>query len=150
MAKYSLFIFDEDVAHRYYGKEAKLYHLFVEHHKATGSFKELIGKQIDYITKPIPVLRLQQQLNSAFQAEKRYSCSGNRHTLKGRSRGTKVELVLEKEAVYLTSSGNDGMEEEMMFFEVLRKSEPTFFAVSFDKEQYGWLKPFKRDMFLSN
>lgn len=148
MIHYSLFIFQEEVAHRYYGQEAKLFYLFVEHERARGEQKEIIHKQIEYITKPIPVLPLQQQLNKAFRTEKGYTCSGNRHTLQRKNSDSKVELILEREAAHLISS-HDSFEEEMMFFEVLRKLEPTFFAFSLDKERYGWLKPIKQNMFLS-
>ncbi len=148
MVNYTLFVFDENVARRYYGQEAKLYCLFVEHDRATGSHKELIHKQIKYITKPVPVLKLQQQLKKAFKTEKRYAYSDNRHILTVGKNDAKAELVIDKDAVHITLTGDECYELETMFFEVLRKSTPTFFAVSLDQQRYGWLKPFKQNIFI--
>lgn len=149
MGNYKLFIFDEEVARKYYSQESKLFYLFVEHDKATGTQKEIINKQIEYITKPVPVLRLQQKLKKSLRHAKGYEYTEDKHIINLFENGSRGELVLGKEVVHLFSTGEEFDEVETMFFEVLRKCEPTFFAVSLDRHRYGWLKPLKQDIFLS-
>ncbi|MCM3713304.1 sporulation inhibitor of replication protein SirA [Halalkalibacter oceani] len=149
MRHYELFIFEESVARQYYGQEAKLFHLFKEHEQARGEKRELLSKQIEYITKPIPALLLQQKLNEAFSYERGYIQHKNRYFLDLFSRGAKAELMIERRALYLTSDGEESTEAETMFFEVLRKCEPTFFALSLNEQRFGWLRPIKQQFPLS-
>ncbi|MBP3952822.1 sporulation inhibitor of replication protein SirA [Bacillus suaedae] len=138
MRHYELYIFEEDVVRHYYGQESKLFYLFYDFEKANEPQKELIRKQIDFITKPIPTLLLQQKVKQALSSYSGYSQKKNTHLLQLQN-GTKAELVIGANALYLTADGSQ--EVETMFFEILRKCEPTFFAYSFDGHRYGWLKP---------
>lgn len=149
MRHYELYIFEESVARHYYGQESKLFYLFVEHEKAIGSQKELLRKQIEYITKPIPSLMLQQKLKKAFLGVEGYKRKKNTHMIELVNRDAKAELVIGPDTLYVTSDGDGSFEAETMFFEVLRKCEPTFFALSMDERRYGWLRPFKQDVFLT-
>ncbi|WP_332697148.1 sporulation inhibitor of replication protein SirA [Halalkalibacter lacteus] len=146
MRHYELYIFEEDVARQYYGQESKLFYLFLEHEKAKGSQKEILRKQIQYITKPIPSLLLQQKLKQNLVKVEEYRKKKNTHVIEMNERDSKAELVIEADALYLTAAGS--FEVETMFFEILRKCEPAFFAFSIEEHRYGWLKPLKQEDFL--
>ncbi|NEU29272.1 sporulation inhibitor of replication protein SirA [bacterium LRH843] len=149
MRNYELFIIEESVARHYFGQESKLFYLFVEYEKAKGSQKELIQKQIDYITKPIPVLLLQKKLKKAFMYTEGYKHVKNNHVIQLAGCDAKAELVIGPGSIYLTSFGDSSYEVESMFFEILRKCEPTFFAIAVDEHRYGWLRPVKQDVYLT-
>lgn len=144
-----LYIFEESVARHYYGQETKLFDLFLEYERATGSKKELLRKQIEYITKPIPALLLQQKLKKAFSNKAEYKHKKNTHLIELSNRDSRAELVIASDTLYITSEGERSFEVETMFFEVLRKCDPTFFAISVEEHRYGWLRPFRHDVFLS-
>ncbi len=149
MRLYELYIFEESVARHYYGQESKLFYLFVEHEKAMGSQKELLRKQVEYITKPIPTLLFQQKLRKAFSNIEGYKRKKNTHLIELVGPDAQAELVIGPDKLYLTSVGDGFYEAETMFFEVLRKCEPTFFAISMEEQRYGWLRPFKQNVFLT-
>ncbi|GAE34711.1 hypothetical protein JCM9157_1786 [Halalkalibacter akibai JCM 9157] len=146
MRHYELYIVEEDVARQYYGQESKLFYLFLEHEKAKGSQKEILRKQIEYITKPIPALLLQQKLKQDLMKIEGYRKKKNTHLIEIIDRDSKAELVIGSDALYLTAEGS--FEIETMFFEILRKCEPAFFAFSISEHRYGWLKPLKQQDFL--
>ncbi|WP_332633692.1 sporulation inhibitor of replication protein SirA [Halalkalibacter flavus] len=143
MRHYELYIFEEDVARQYYGQEAKLFYLFLEHEKARGNQKEILRKQIEFITKPIPALLLQQKLKQDLVKIEGYKKKKNTHVIDIPDRDSKVELVIGADALYLTAVGS--FDVETMFFEILRKCEPTFFAFTIEEHRYGWLKPIKQE-----
>ncbi|MDT8862837.1 sporulation inhibitor of replication protein SirA [Alkalihalobacillus sp. MEB130] len=143
MRHYELYIFEEDVARQYYGQESKLFYLFLEHEKARGSQKEILRKQIEYITKPIPALFLQQKLKQDLMKEEGYRKKKNTHMIEIQDRDSKAELVIGADALYITADGS--FDVETIFFEILRKCEPTFFAFTIEEHRYGWLKPIKQE-----
>ncbi|WP_162232182.1 sporulation inhibitor of replication protein SirA [Halalkalibacter wakoensis] len=142
MRHYELYIFEDDVARQYYGQEAKLFYLFLEHEKARGAQKEILRRQIEYITKPIPSLLLQQKLKQNLMKLDGYSKKKNTHVIQMIERDCKAELVIGADALYLTADGTSDV--ETIFFEILRKCEPTFFAFTIEDHRYGWLKPLKQ------
>ncbi|MFD2511107.1 sporulation inhibitor of replication protein SirA [Halalkalibacter alkalisediminis] len=146
MRHYELYIVEEDVARQYYGQESKLFYLFLEHEKVRGSQKEILRKQIEYITKPIPSLLLQQKLKQDLTKIDGYRKKKNNHVIEIAERDSKAELVIGADALYLTAKGT--YEVETLFFEILRKVEPSFFAFSIDDHRFGWLKPLKQEDFL--
>jgi hypothetical protein len=137
---------EEDVARQYYGQESKLFFLFLEHEKAIGSQKEILRRQIEFITKPIPALLLQQKLKQDLVKIDGYRKKKNTHMIEFIERDSKAELVIGSDALYLTAEGS--FEVESMFFEILRKCEPAFFAFTIEDHRYGWLKPLKQEDFL--
>ncbi|WP_062050890.1 sporulation inhibitor of replication protein SirA [Bacillus sp. JCM 19034] len=138
MRQYELYIFEESVAQEYYGQESKLFHLFLEYENAAPKKKETIRKQIEYITKPIPTLYIQQKIKQAFKHYKGFSYYKHTNLIELKS-GGKAELMIDSQSIFVTANGTP--EVEMMFFEVLRKCVPTFFAFSVEDNRYGWLKP---------
>ncbi|MBP3039846.1 sporulation inhibitor of replication protein SirA, partial [Bacillaceae bacterium Marseille-Q3522] len=57
-----------------------------------------------------------------------------------------AQLSIEERRLILKTKGN--FESETVFFEILRKSEPSFLAVAINEERYGWLKPIKERNFV--
>lgn len=68
MRHYELYLLEEQVARHYFGRETKLFQLFLEHADASLSQRLIIDKQIEYISKPLPSLLLQQKINVWFKA----------------------------------------------------------------------------------
>ncbi|MCK0470856.1 sporulation inhibitor of replication protein SirA [Halalkalibacter sp. APA_J-10(15)] len=141
MRQYELYIFEESVAHQYYGQESKLFYLFLDYENASPIKKEVIRKQIEYITKPIPTLFVQQKIKQAFKQNQQYENHKQTNVITLNS-GAQAELVIDSQSIHVTANGTP--EVEMMFFEVLRSCAPTFFAFSIEEYRYGWLKPIQQ------
>src|SRR5699024_4492721 len=120
---------------------------FADHEQAVGEEKRILSKQIDYVTKPIPVSFLHRHLKEAFTNNEAYDYFGHTHTLRLKNGAAKAKLIIEDSAIHLYSKGDRFSDVETMFFEVLRKCEPTFFALSYEEKRYGWLRPFKQNIF---
>ncbi|WP_100404387.1 sporulation inhibitor of replication protein SirA [Bacillus solitudinis] len=142
MRHYELYLLEEEVARRYFGQESKLFHLFLEHSKSSIEQRILIEKQIEYISKPLPSLLVQQKLKQSFKHLVSYNVYKQTHYLEWQQPASCAELILYSNHLSLTTEG--GIEAEMMFFEVLRKVDPCFFAVNLEGHRFGWLNPIKQ------
>ncbi|MDV2685533.1 sporulation inhibitor of replication protein SirA [Alkalihalophilus lindianensis] len=146
MRHYQLYLLEEDVAQHYFGQESKLFHLFLERTMATPEQKAILEMQIDYISKPMPGLLLQQKILSAFSHLSTYTVYKHIHVLDLTHQESCAELLIQKQHLTLTSTGE--IEAETMFFEVLRKIDPCFFAVNTEAHRFGWLSPIKQVKFV--
>jgi hypothetical protein len=105
----------------------------------------MLEKQINYITKPIPTLFIDQLLCSHLANRVDYQKVQHIHKveLKG-NRGSATMIVKDR---YIELSSNGSYEAETIFFEVLRKFDPCFLAMDLQGERYGWLNPIKERNF---
>ena len=67
MRKYDLYIIESSFIDYYYGKERVIFNLFKDYEEAKGSLKKVLARQIEYITEPIPILKIHNQLEKKFQ-----------------------------------------------------------------------------------
>ena len=54
MRTYRVYLIEEEVAQLYFGRERSLFNLFLEYVQTTGSLRDILHKQIEYVTKIIP------------------------------------------------------------------------------------------------
>ncbi|MDQ0230409.1 hypothetical protein J2S19_001665 [Metabacillus malikii] len=143
MRHYYIYLIEEEFASHYFGRESKIFHLFQDFHWTTvrSQHTETIERQINYITKPIPTLFIHQLISTQLKNRKEYQRNEQLHLLKlsgGRGNAT---LIVKDHYLELSSDGN--FEGETIFFEVLRKFDPCFFAMDIQNNKYGWLNPIK-------
>lgn len=145
LRSYQLYIITDEFASHYFGRESMFFQLFKEYEVALGELYTIITKQIVYITKPIPSIRLHQYIQQQMQNTAGYSFENGVYRIDyGKSSRAKLEvfdrfLMIEAEGSY---------EAETCFFEVLRKNEGAFLAVDLRNDRYGWLKPIKERKFV--
>ncbi|UOE92751.1 sporulation inhibitor of replication protein SirA [Alkalihalobacillus sp. LMS39] len=142
MRHYDIYLMEKEVARHYFGQESKLFHLFLEQKKATTEFKAIYEKQIEFITRPISTLQLQQLVGQAFKRNQNYEQFKNTHYLSISQPFSQAELTLNPTMITVTSDG--GYEAETIFFEVLRKYNACFFAMDMNDFRFGWLNPIKQ------
>jgi len=70
MRSYQLYLIEDEFASHYFGRERMFYQLFLEYSRANGDLKSIISKQVDFVTKPIPVLRIHQLLHQQLSKVK--------------------------------------------------------------------------------
>ncbi|WML49196.1 sporulation inhibitor of replication protein SirA [Neobacillus sp. PS3-34] len=70
MRKYRLYLIEDEFAAHYFGRERMFYQLFRENEYSNGELKTIIEKQINYITKPLPVLRIHQLIQKKLARKK--------------------------------------------------------------------------------
>ncbi|MFT8322791.1 MAG: sporulation inhibitor of replication protein SirA [Bacillus sp. (in: firmicutes)] len=146
MRKYKLYLIEDTIALHYNGKERMFYNLFFEHTNAKDKeIKEILQKQIDYITLPIPVWKLQQLLYSELQTKKYFQHKNNKFYIENGNL-SKAELSMNKNSLSIKAEGY--YDAESIFFEIIRKNEPSFLAVDMENVRYGWLKPIKERNFV--
>ncbi|WP_171051675.1 sporulation inhibitor of replication protein SirA [Alteribacter natronophilus] len=142
MRSYDLFLINEEVALVYYGFESKLFHLFREHRYANSELKEITGRQVRYIRKPIDEAEISTWLQRACTDMAGYEKNGQAvHCFTSEDRKSRAVLTLGKHAMTLESEGS--FELETAIFDTLREYDDFFFAADYDNARYGWLKPLK-------
>lgn len=139
MRDYKIFLIEDEFADHYYGRETMIYHLFLEHKKTNNEKKKILTKQIDFITKPIPSIRIHQVIEMNMKSIKGYKKINNVHILD--CPNSTGRLSIHERFIHLESEGN--FEAESLFFEILRKSERFFLAMDFHSDRFGWLTPIK-------
>jgi hypothetical protein len=141
MRKYDIYLIEEEFALHYFQKEPVMYQLFLEYKTSGKDYDIYVKKQIEYITKKVPILQLQ------FMIENRLGRSHGFVSFSSGEYGYKTEngsvrLVLKHDYIYMEAEGN--VEAETVFFEILRKLSPCFLAMNFEDHVHGWLNPVKQ------
>ena len=145
MRTYFIYLIKDEFADYFYGRESRFYQLFSGSHHSDGELKDIINRQINYITEPLPYLDLHKLFSQSVHSQHIYIkgkvyCTG----LAKESDG--AELAIEEDWLQLNAWG--GFESETIFFEILRRFKGHFFAVDIDNERYGWIKPVKERKYI--
>lgn len=141
MRSYQLYLIEEEFASHYFGKERMFYQLFMEYSQANGKLKTIISKQVDFITKPIPVLRIHQLLHQQLSNAAGFELVNGVYIYVNKTSTSSASLKVHERWIELNSQGH--VDAETVFFEILRKCETSFLAIDLDSNKYGWLKPIK-------
>jgi Sporulation inhibitor of replication protein SirA len=142
MREFLIYLITKEVAHAYYGKENKLFQLFFEEQRSSGISKQILDKQIGYITTSISVSQLEEHFWQRYNDKYVWQCEGKSYTLTCKNSTVRIEL--NDRYLRLYSIGN--FEAETIIFEALRQFESYFLAMDFNERKYGWLSPFKLNM----
>lgn len=145
MRVYQLYLIEEEFASHYFGRERMFFQLFQEYEKSSGELNLILGKQIQYITKPIPGLKLRQYINQQLYRKQNFRSRKGLYYIETGKR-SKASLELFDQSLVIEACGN--YDAETVFFEVLRKSESSFLAIDIRHHRYGWLKPIKERKFV--
>lgn len=143
---YQLYLIEDDVAAHYFGREQILYRLFQEHENSSGELKQIIRDQIEYIIKPLQVLKIQQMIQKQLGKKKGFTADHGTYFIEMSGKVSMARLKVGEDKIWVKSSGN--YDAETAFFEVLRKGESTFLAMDLDHQRIGWLKPIKERKFV--
>jgi hypothetical protein len=144
MRRYDLYIIDGEVARDYFGKEAKLNQLFhAAFYEEKPEHRLQLERQVNYITKPIPMFRLKTLLARALKEVTDYILDTKdwEFTLKSVDSRRIMRLQLDDKKCVLWSSGD--LLTETLIFDKLREIDPYFLAVDRANERSGWLRPIK-------
>jgi len=144
MSRYELYIIDDRFANYFYGREKMFFNLFQEYENARGRLKNILARQVEYITKPIPALKIHKLLIQLLQTRSDFYIHNGDYYIENRTGLAK--LTLEERKLIIESTGN--MDCELTFLEILRKSEFNFYAVEIERNQYGWVRPFRIKKFV--
>lgn len=145
MRGYQLYLIEEEFAVHYFGREHMFFQLFQDYEAASGEMKTLLGKQIQFITKPIPELKLHQTINKELKRKKDFISEENAYHINVGKRSM-ARLMLFDRFISLKAAGS--YDAETCFFEVLRKNESSFMAIDLEHNKYGWLRPIKERKFV--
>jgi len=146
MRKYQLYLIEESVALHYNGKEKLIYNLFLEHTTTKdAALKAILQKQIDYITRPIPVWKIQQVLLIESQKKNWFEQKDDGYYIKN-DHASNAALSILNDCLQIEAEGY--YDAELIFFELLHKYEPNFLAIDRENGRYGWLKPIKQRNFV--
>lgn len=138
---YQLYLIEDEFAAHYFGKERMFFQLFQEHEQSTGDLKDITQKQINYITKPLQVLKLHQLLQKQLGRVRGFKEDHGTYIMELSGKLSTAYLKVEENKLLVKANGT--FEAETVFFEVLRKSESSFLAIDLEHFRFGWLKPYK-------
>lgn len=147
MRNYQLYLIDDEFARHYFGREEMFFNLFKEYSESFGEKKKILSKQIDYITKPIPCLKLHQYIRKYLHKNKDFHAENGVYFIRNKKIGT-ASLELFHKNIIIKASGT--FDAETLFFEALRKHESSFsyLAIDLENRRYGWLRPIKERKFV--
>ncbi|MBN8207549.1 sporulation inhibitor of replication protein SirA [Bacillus sp. NTK071] len=143
MRHYEMYFIKQDVASQYAGKETLLYQLFLERKGALFvEEKSILDKQVTFITEPVCEEELNKYIVNELGGFRTYEFRNDGHRLSIKQSNSDASLFVRGEKLNLYSSGSN--DAETVFFEVIRKLTPSFFAIDFQSGRYGWLNPVKQ------
>lgn len=144
MRNYSVYLLNPEVAASFFGKERMIFQLFIEGETAGKELREIVRKQINYISGTIPSLQIKKNLEKSYKSKP----GQDFHIIEGHYyltiKALSSNVVLKDHGTMLTISANGTYQGETAIFEVLRKINSSFFAVDFENKNFGWLNPVKQ------
>lgn len=142
MRHYYIYLLKPEISTNYFGKEWLIFQLFVEGETANKELREIIEKQIDYISGTIPTLQVKKGLEKSLKTRNDFYVLQDHYYLDIKALDSKA--VLKDHGNMLTISASGTYQAETVFFEVLRQINPAFFAMDFENKNFGWLNPVKQ------
>lgn len=146
MRQYEIYLIEEEFASHYFGRESKIYQLFLEYYRTTSMKKVLLQKQIHFITKPIPSSIIHQLVKAKLKKRKDYVQTKQSYQIQMPNGRSTAELEINDHFIIIKSTGT--YEAETIFFEILRKYSSCFLAMDYEHNRYGWLNPIKMRKFV--
>ncbi len=146
MREYTIYWIEEVFAHHYFGREKMFYRLFEEYNTAMDELKSILTKQVNYVTKPIPALHINQFIQAEMKTQANYRFFEGEHMYQAQNKKSKATLLVTEQHLILVGTGE--YEAEMTFFELLRKWDSRFLAVDMNQIRFGWLTPLKQRNFV--
>lgn len=146
MRNYQLYLIEDVFARHYFGREQMFFQLFKEYETSDGELREILARQIHFITKPIPTLRLHQIIHQQLNKLDGYHNKQGTYYVEKNGIVSVAKLNINDRMLTVESYG--GYDAETIFFEVLRKCEHSFLAIDLLRHHYGWLKPIKERKFV--
>ncbi|MGF3102698.1 sporulation inhibitor of replication protein SirA [Rossellomorea sp. DUT-2] len=144
MRNYQIYWIEEMFVQHYYGRERIFYQLFSEWEASSGELHDIISKQVNYITRPIPYLPTQRILQHEIGKIEGAAWVDSVASIEKIDTG--ATLVLNEKWMTLNAWGHD--ESEYIFFEILRRNMGQLLAIDIQNERFGWLKPIKQRKFI--
>lgn len=144
MRTYHLYLIQDDIAKAYFGREFMLFDLFSRFSSSRSlAEKKMLYKQIQFVTKPLKMLKLHHRVEQTLLSYPYYRKDGDIHILQEPNRPELGALTIHRQYAKIESNGS--FEAETTFFEILRKNELTFLAMNYEENRYGWLNPIKQE-----
>lgn len=140
MRSYQIYLIEDEFARHYFGREKIFFNLFLEYIQSSDWHKDILQKQIEYITKKIPANNVHFSLEQSLQRKQGYLTQNGVYYLKTKS-NSKAAVYIQEHSIILKAEGD--FDAETTFFECIRKCEASFLALDFENKRYGWLKPIK-------
>ncbi|MFY4773992.1 sporulation inhibitor of replication protein SirA [Metabacillus sp. RGM 3146] len=148
MRHFYVYLIEEEFASHYFGRELKMFSLFKEFQWT--SYQDpsyaIIKKQVSYVTRDIPVQKINQLLETHLYYRKDYQRIGQIHKLELKGNKGSATLIVKNHYIEINSIGS--VEAETNFYEILRNFDPCFLAMDFQAGKYGWLNPVKERKFV--
>ncbi|MBM6618344.1 sporulation inhibitor of replication protein SirA [Bacillus suaedaesalsae] len=146
MREYTIFWIEEEFAYHYFGREGMFYRLFKEVHELPQQNDSILTKQMEYITKSIPGIHINQFIEIEMSKNGNYEVTKEGHCLTLQNGKSKARLFVNERSIMLVGVGN--YEAEMIFFDLLRKWDSRFLAIDFVQKRFGWISPVKQRKFV--
>jgi Sporulation inhibitor of replication protein SirA len=141
---YQIYWIEESFANHYYGRERMFFGLFSDWERSSGELNQMISKQVEFITKPIPYLPTQRILQHEMVKVEGARWIDTTAVIEAKDSG--ANLLLNERSISIEAWGPNDC--EYLFFEILRRNMGRLLAIDLKNERYGWLKPIKQRKFI--
>ncbi|ASS91316.1 MAG: DUF2522 domain-containing protein [Bacillaceae bacterium] len=148
MRHFYLYLIKKEFAEHFYHRESKIFQLYQEFFwtRKTHPIFEQLERQVNYISRAIPISEIDLLLQSFLSHRNHYQKVSSIHAIQMENQKGQATMVLKERYIEMICTGSfDG---ELLFFDILGKFDPYFFAMDFTNERYGWLSPIKERKFV--
>ncbi|MFD1735913.1 sporulation inhibitor of replication protein SirA [Bacillus salitolerans] len=147
MRQYQIYWVEEEFANHYFGREIMFYRLFFQFNEERNEErKNILNKQVEYITKPLPAIQLNQFIESELKGNINFTITTEGFMFHDQATRSGASLSVHERYIWVVGTGN--YETEMMLFDLLRKWDSRFLAIDLGQARYGWLSPIKQRKFV--
>ncbi|GGE63160.1 sporulation inhibitor of replication protein SirA [Priestia taiwanensis] len=142
MRTYMIYLVKEEIATEYAGKEVLLFQLFHQLHTSNMYVRDIIQRQVDFVTHVIPSMQLHEHLKRTLHTCSYYKADEHEHNVCIPYEQAQAKLIFHDRYIEIRARGSATA--ETVFFEQLRKKLTTFFAFDSAQQFYGWLSPIRQ------
>jgi Sporulation inhibitor of replication protein SirA len=138
MIEHWIYWMNHEIAAHYANRTEKIVELFREYSDAKAPQKELIARQIRYITEPIPSALIDEALHKQFGRRLDYRSEKSIYMIQTRKAEDEATLILQNRRLMLMVENNEETVVSQMF-EALSTITPHFLAVDFRFNGAQWI-----------
>ncbi|HZG59893.1 MAG TPA: sporulation inhibitor of replication protein SirA [Anoxybacillus sp.] len=138
MIGYWIYWMNNEIAVHYANRPEKIVELFREYRDAKASQKELIARQIRYITEPIPSALIDEVLHQQFGKRLDYRSEKSIYMIQTKKAEDEATLIIQNRRLMLMVENNEETIVSQMF-DALSTVTPHFLAVDFHFNGAQWI-----------
>jgi|GEM_PF-807509 len=136
MISYWIYLIKDEVRNQFFEHPEKIVELLREYENAGGTFKEILEKQFEYITLPIPITQIHDALFLRFTGRLQYKAEKRLYLISGKNQDEEVALIVHNRRIMVLSKNNNSFLDKV--FKALSSVSTNLLTVDSEFRNFGW------------